>query len=106
MENPDTQREAEKVRKAVEEQCPDTFLDSVMGLFCSKKKKKQQEVSEDIPQVVGKCTPIIIGNQEWDNGKDGVKTEGKTPLLGGAKLRCKYGGEIEIVHSGQQEAGG
>lgn len=40
MENPDTQREAQKVREAVEKECPDTFLDSVMGLFCSKKKKK------------------------------------------------------------------
>jgi len=55
---------------------------------------------------VGICRPFIIGGQEWDNGKDGVKTGGKTPLLGGAKLHCKYGGEIEIVHSGQQEAGG
>jgi hypothetical protein len=98
MENPDTQREAQKVREAVEKECPDTFLDSVMGLFCSKKKKKQQEVSEEVPQVVGICRPFIIGGQEWDNGK--------TPLLGGAKLHCKYGGEIEIVHSGQQEAGG
>ena len=77
-----------------------------MGLFCSKKKKKQQEASEEVPQVVGICRPFIIGGQEWDNGKDGVKTGGKTPLLGGAKLHCKYGGEIEIVHSGQQEAGG
>ena len=106
MENPDTQREAQKVREAVEKECPDTFLDSVMGLFCSKKKKKQQEASEEVPQVVGICRPFIIGGQEWDNGKDGVKTGGKTPLLGGAKLHCKYGCEIEIVHSGQQEAGG
>lgn len=106
MENPDTQREAENVRKAVEEQCPDTFLDKAMGFFCSKKKKKQQEVSAEVPQVVGICTPFIIGGQEWDNGKDGVKTDGKSPLLGGAKLHCKYGGEIEIIHSGQPEAGG
>lgn len=106
MENPDTQREAEKVRENVEEQCPDTFLDKVMGLFCSKKKKEQQEVSAEVPQVVGKCTPIIMGGQEWDNGKDGVKTDGKKTLLGGARLHCKYGGEIEIIQSGQPEAGG
>lgn len=106
MENPDTQKEAEKIRKKVEESCPDTFLDDVMGFFCSNKKQEQQEVSEEVPQVVGICRPIIIGGQEWDNGKDGVKTRDRTPLLGGAKLHCKYGGEIEIVHSGQQEAGG
>lgn len=107
MENPDTQLEAEKVQKAVEEACPDTFLDGVMNFFCGKKKKeKQQEVSEEVPQVVGKCTPKIIGGQEWDNGKDGVKTDGKKPLLGGAKLHCMYGGEIEIIASGQPEADG
>lgn len=108
MENPDTQNEARKVEAAVEEQCPDTFLDGVMNFFCGgkKKEKKQQEASAEVPQVVGKCMPIILGGQEWDNGKDGVKTCDKTPLLGGAKLHCKYGGEIEIVHSGQQEAGG
>lgn len=106
MENPDTQLEAQKIQAEVEKECPDTFMDHVLNFFCGKKKEaKQQDVTGAVPQVVGKCTPKTSG-QEWDNGKDGVMTAGMKPLLGGARLHCIYGGEIEIVGSGQQEAGG
>ncbi|WP_077611731.1 DUF4280 domain-containing protein [Clostridium sp. Marseille-P2415] len=106
MENPSTAAEAEKIQKAVEEACPDTFLDKVMGFFTGGKKEKKQEApaEEGVPQVVGVCTPHIIA-QEWDHGQDGVETGGKRPMMGGAKLYCIYGGEIEIVESGQPEAG-
>uniref|UniRef100_UPI0006D1BDFC hypothetical protein n=1 Tax=Clostridium sp. NkU-1 TaxID=1095009 RepID=UPI0006D1BDFC len=42
MENPKTQEAAEKVRKDVEEACPNTFLDKVMGFFTGGKKKKEE----------------------------------------------------------------
>ncbi|MFQ7874112.1 hypothetical protein [Enterocloster sp.] len=79
-------------------------MDSVMGLFCSKKKKSNRK---PLRKYLGRgdMQTFIIGGQEWDNGKDGVKRVARPRSLG-AKLHCKYGGEIEIVHSGQQEAGG
>mgnify|MGYP003233346690 CR=1 FL=1 len=33
MENPSTKAEADRIQKAVEEECPDTFLDSVLNHF-------------------------------------------------------------------------
>lgn len=106
MENPSTQEEAEKIKKKIEEACPETFTDKVMNFFTGGKKKKKQEEASDneIPKVVGVCTPRIIA-REWDHGQDGVNTEEERPLMGGAKLYCMYGGEIEIVESGQPEAG-
>lgn len=104
MENPDTQKKAQEIKEEVDRRCPDTFLDSVMNFFCGGDKGAgQQEASEESLRVLGVCTPNIAGGMEWDHGKDGVKTEGKETLLGTAKLYCMYGGEIEIVHSGQQE---
>ena len=107
MENPSTQEEAQKVQDKVKELSPDTFLDKVMGFFAGGKKKKQEEEAapaEGVPQVLGVCTPRIIA-QEWDYGQDGVETDSDRPLMGGAKLYCMYGGEIEIIESGQPEAG-
>ncbi|MFR3729046.1 DUF4280 domain-containing protein [Lacrimispora sp.] len=106
MENPSTQEEAEKIKKKIEEACPETFTDKVMNFFTGGKKKKKQEEASDseISKVVGVCTPKIIAS-EWDHGQDGVNTEEERPLMGGAKLYCMYGGEIEIVESGQPEAG-
>ncbi|WP_124065279.1 DUF4280 domain-containing protein [Clostridium sp. E02] len=107
MENPSTQAEAAKVQKAVEEACPDTFLDHVMGFFTGGKKKKQKQEApseEGVAQVVGVCSPHIIA-KEWDHGQEGVETDKECPLMGGAKLYCIYGGEIEIVESGQPEPG-
>jgi hypothetical protein len=106
MENPSTKEEAEKVQKAVDEACPETFTDKVMNFFTGgkKKKKKEEPADSETPQVVGVCTPHIIA-QEWDHGQDGVNTQEERPLMGGAKLYCMYGGEIEITESGQPEAG-
>jgi hypothetical protein len=106
MENPSTKEEAEKVQKAVDEACPETFTDKVMNFFTGGKKKKKEEEpkSAETPQVIGVCTPNIIA-QEWDHGQEGVETESQRPLMGGARLYCMYGGEIEIVESGQPEAG-
>ena len=105
MENPSTRAEAERIQAAVEEACPDTFVDKAMRFFTGKKKKKAetQEAQEGVPRVVGECTPRIPIGSTWDNGKDGVETDEKKPLMGGAKLRCLYGGEIEIITSGQVE---
>lgn len=106
MENPSTKEEAEKVQKAVDEACPETFTDKVMNFFTGGKKKKKKEEPKDseTPQVVGVCTPRIIA-QEWDHGQEGVETETERPLMGGAKLYCMYGGEIQITEAGQPEAG-
>lgn len=104
MENPSTAAEAEKVKKAVDEACPETFTDKVMNKFTGGKKKQETAAEEGVPQVVGLCTPRIMA-QEWDHGQDGVETDEKSPLMGGARLYCIYGGEIEIVESGQPEAG-
>jgi hypothetical protein len=54
--------------------------------------------------VVGICTPKTI-SAEWDNGGNTVEVDGEVPLLAGAKVHCLYGGEIEIIDSGQPEAG-
>ncbi|WP_051629577.1 PAAR-like protein [Lacrimispora aerotolerans] len=105
MENPSTKEEAEKVQKAVDEACPETFTDKVMNFFTGGKKKKKEEPKDsETPQVVGVCTPRIIA-QEWDHGQEGVETETERPLMGGAKLYCMYGGEIQIMEAGQPEAG-
>lgn len=107
MENPNTKAEAERIQKEVQEESPDTFLDKVMNFFTGGKKKAEtHEAQEGVPRVVGKCTPNIPFGEKWDNGKDNVRTKGQSPLLGGAKLHCLYGGEIEIVDSGQSEGGG
>ncbi|MFV0240583.1 MAG: PAAR-like protein [Lacrimispora sphenoides] len=101
MENPDTAAEAQKIQMAVEKDCPNTFTDTVMNFFT----KKGQKESSDAPlQVVGICNPKII-SAEWDNGGNTVEVNGEVPLLGGAKVHCLYGGEIEIIDSGQPEAG-
>ncbi len=101
MENPDTAAEAQKIQMAVEKDCPNTFTDTVMNFFT----KKGQKESSDAPlQVVGICTPKII-SAEWDNGGNTVEVNGEVPLLAGAKVHCLYGGEIEIIDSGQPEAG-
>ena len=102
MENPDTKAEAERIQREIKEESPDTFLDKVMNIFTGgKKETRTQEAQEGIPRVVGKCTPNIPEGEIWDNGKDNVETKGESPLLGGAKLHCLYGGEIKIVDSGQ-----
>lgn len=107
MENPSTKAEAEKIQKAVEEECPDGLLDKVVNFFTGgKKEAKTQEAQEGVPRVVGTCTPQIPAGMKWDHGKDGVEIKGEKPLLGCAKLRCIYGGEIEIITSGQMEGGG
>jgi len=101
MENPDTAAEAQKIQMAVEKDCPNTFTDTVMNFFT----KKGQKESSDAPlQVVGICNPKII-SAEWDNGGNTVEVNGEVPLLAGAKVHCLYGGEIEIIDSGQPEAG-
>lgn len=102
MENPDTQAEAERIQREVEKEAPDTFLDKVMNFFTGGKKKAEtHEAQKGVPRVVGRCIPNIPSGERWDNGKDSVETKGEKPLLGGAKLRCLYGGEIEIIDSGQ-----
>lgn len=107
MENPSTQAAAAAMQAAVLVACPDTFLDKVMNFFTGgKKKAKTQAAQEGVPRVVGVCTPMIPPGTKWDNGKDGVETKGNSPLLGGAKLRCLFGGEIQIVDSGQVEGSG
>lgn len=106
MENPSTKEEAERIKKAVEEACPDTFVDSVINFFTGgKKEAKTQEAQEDVPRVVGVCTPKIPAGMKWDKGKDEVETAEQHPLLGGAKLHCIYGGEITIIDAGQPEGG-
>lgn len=107
MENPSTQAAAAAMQAAVLAACPNTFLDKVMNFFTGGKKKAQtQAAQEGVPRVVGVCTPTIPPGTKWDNGKDGVETKGQSPLLGGAKLRCLFGGEIQIVDSGQVEGEG
>ncbi len=107
MENPSTQAAAAAMQAAVLAACPDTFLDKVMNFFTGgKKKAKTQAAQEGVPRVVGVCTPTIPPGTKWDNGKDGVETKGNSPLLGGAKIRCLFGGEIQIVDSGQVEGAG
>lgn len=107
MENPSTQAAAAAMQAAVLVACPDTFLDKVMNFFTGgKKKAKTQAAQAGVPRVVGVCTPMIPPGTKWDNGKDGVETKGNSPLLGGAKLRCLFGGEIQIVDSGQVEGAG
>ena len=101
MENPDTGAEAQKILEAVEKSCPETFLDKVMKCFT---KQGRKESSEGLSQVVGICTPKIL-SAEWDNGGNTVEVNGEVPLLAGAKVHCLYGGEIEIIDSGQPEAG-
>jgi hypothetical protein len=97
----DTAAEAQKIKMAVEKDCPNTFTDTVMNFFT----KKGQKESSDAPlQVVGICTPKTI-SAEWDNGGNTVEVDGEVPLLAGAKVHCLYGGEIEIIDSGQPEAG-
>ncbi|WP_349944247.1 PAAR-like protein [Lacrimispora sp. BS-2] len=101
MENPDTAAEAQKIQMDVEKDCPNTFTDTVMNFFA----KKDQKESSDAPlRVVGICTPKII-SAKWDNGGNTVEVNGEVPLLAGAKVYCLYGGEIEIIDSGQPEAG-
>mgnify|MGYP000211155743 CR=1 FL=1 len=39
MENPSTKAEADRIQKAVEEECPDTFLDSVLKPFYGRGKR-------------------------------------------------------------------
>lgn len=107
MENPSTKAEAERIQREVEDECPDTFMDKVMNIFTGGKKEAEtKDAQEGVPRVVGVCSPKIPAGLKWDNGKDGVETKGKEPLLGGAKLRCIYGGEIEIITSGQVAGGG
>lgn len=102
MKNPDTKAEAERIQREVDEECPDTFLDKVLNWFIGDDEELEtQEAQEGVPRVVGRCTPKIPPEDVWDNGKETVKTKGMTPLLVGAKLHCIYGGEIEIVDSGQ-----
>ncbi|EXG85260.1 putative chitinase [Clostridium sp. ASBs410] len=101
MENPDTAAEAQKIQMAVEKDCPNTFTDTVMNFFT---KKGQRESSDAPLRVVGICNPKII-SAEWDNGGNTVEVNGEVPLLAGAKVHCLYGGEIEIIDSGQPEAG-
>lgn len=110
MENPDTKAEAEKIQAQVEEECPDTFLDSVMNFFSGGKKKEQKQndpsqVEEGQLMVVGQCLPCIMAGQEWSEGKAEVTVNDKKPMMGEAKLYCKYGGEIKILQAGQPEAG-
>jgi len=47
-----------------------------------------------------------MSGQEWSEGKETVETDGARPLMGEAKLYCKYGGEIQIIDAGQPEGGG
>lgn len=102
MENPSTQAVAAEIQAQVQQECPDTFLDKIMSKFTKKSDKLQtQEAQEGVPRVVGICTPTIPPGIKWDSGKDGVETKGISPLLGGAKLQCLFGGEIQIIDSGQ-----
>lgn len=106
MENPSTQKAAEEVQKKVEEECPDGTIDKIGKFFC--KKKKKEEVSVDNTgelKVLGECCLNLCMGQEWNYGKEQVEADGAKPLLGGAKLYCVYGGEIEIITSGQPEEG-
>lgn len=112
VENPSTQAAADEIRKQVEEECPDTFLDTflnkVTNCFTEGKKETVQadpsQIAEGQLAVLGECHPCIMSGQDWSEGKDGVETDGARPVLGGAKLYCKYGGQIEIVGAGQPEA--
>lgn len=107
MENPSTKKAAEEIQAAVEAECPDTFLDKVMNWFTGGKKTEtvQNDVEEGQMAVLGECLPCIMSGQEWSEGKDGAATDGARPLMGEAKLYCKYGGEIQIIAAGQPEAG-
>lgn len=82
MENPSTKAEADRIQKAVEEECPDTFLDSVLNLFTGGEKEiTTQEAQEGVPRIVGVCTPNIPAGTKWDNGKEGVETRGWNRFL-------------------------
>lgn len=110
MENPDTKAVAEEILRQVEEECPDTFLDKVMDTFSGGKKTKQTQTDPSLAEegqlmAVGKCLPCIMAGQNWSEGKSGVMVNTKRPMMGEARLYCKYGGEIQIIQAGQPEAG-
>ena len=52
MENPSTKAEADRIQKAVEEECPDTFLDSVLNLFTGGEKENTGKTASGRPCAV------------------------------------------------------
>lgn len=103
IENPSTQEEAKKIKEMVEDACPDTFTDKFGKCFCRGDKEDIQLTNEGEFKVVGECLLALCAGQEWNYGKEKVTIDGEKPLMGGAKLYCIYGGEIEIITSGQPE---
>lgn len=107
MENPSTQAEAAKIQAQIEEECPDTTCDHIINFFTGGKKKATQNDMSNLEEgqmsVLGECLLNIINGLDWSEGKDIVELKGAKPLMGGAKLYCMYGGEIEIVEAGQPE---
>jgi hypothetical protein len=105
MANPSTQAAAAAIQAQVLKACPDTFLDKAIQFFCGDKKEiKQGDPTANLPMPVGLCQPMLMGGQNWSEGKDDVKTDGARALMGEAKLYCKFAGEIQITNSGQPES--
>lgn len=54
MENPATKAQAESIQRAVEERCPDTFLDSVLKWFTGNKKEVETQ------QALSHCEAVVV----------------------------------------------
>ena len=111
MENPSTKAEADRIQKAVEEECPDTFLDSVLNHFTGGEKEiTTQEAQEGVPRIVGVCTPNIPAGTEKKGLRHGgwnrflavqsfaVSTVGRSRSLLPGRWRARESRQRRRVH--------
>lgn len=101
-ENPNRQAEIDKIMKAVKKD--KGFFDGFMKFFGAKGLDNDDYADDVENNVLICCTPIIIGNSQWQEGTDKLLIGGVKTLLATCELHCKYGGIIQICTDGQEDA--
>lgn len=105
-ENPSTQ---EAIAKAIENgvsgiqqaKAEGDFLHQLVGSFIE--GKGDEEADESLTsQCFGECTGAVL-ETKWGNHGEKTTINGENPLLRRCELKCKFGGEIKIILSGQPE---
>lgn len=102
-ENPTVLAAAERAAKEAQQQIEEkkTWRDSVVQFFCGKKEIKVTDSL--IEESVGECITEFPSNINWLNGHSKVTVNEKPLLLRRCELKCRYGGNITILLSGQPE---
>lgn len=104
VENPSTQEAIARVKEEAGEgisqaKAEGGFFEQLVGFFIGGDGEADESLTS---QCVGECAGAVL-ETKWGNHGEKTTLNEENPLLRRCELKCKFGGEIKIILSGQPE---